>query len=112
MVPKALASWVCGHARAENEARHRDNSRHAVDIHFVASGKIRTMTNMTYRSHEIRPCGQSLACSLCRVLGQVELLGHFHQIRERVGLHFLHDLAPVRLYGDLADTELATDLFV
>ena len=35
-----------------------------------------------------------------------------HQIRKRVGLHLAHDLTAVRLDGDLADAEFATDLFV
>lgn len=37
---------------------------------------------------------------------------HFHQISERVGLHFLHHLAAMGLYSDLADTEFPTNLFV
>ena len=37
---------------------------------------------------------------------------HLHQVRERLGLHFLHDLAPVRFHRDLADVEFSADLFV
>jgi hypothetical protein len=36
----------------------------------------------------------------------------FHQVGERVGLHLLNDLASMCLYGDLADTEFATDLLI
>ena len=43
---------------------------------------------------------------------QPEARGHRHQVRKRVGLHLAHDLASVRLHGDLADAEFATDLFV
>src|SRR5258707_13886696 len=38
--------------------------------------------------------------------------GHCHQIGERVSLHLSHHLTSVCLYRDLADVELATDLFV
>src|SRR6266481_3279207 len=38
--------------------------------------------------------------------------GHCHQIGERVSLHLSHHLTSVGLYRDLADVELATDLFI
>src|SRR6516162_3922229 len=41
-----------------------------------------------------------------------ELGGHFHQIGQRVGLHFLHHLTSMSLYSDLADAEFSTNLFV
>ena len=42
----------------------------------------------------------------------LEAHGHRHQVRKRRGLHLAHDLTSVRLDGDLADAELASDLFV
>src|SRR2546430_4488906 len=41
--------------------------------------------------------------TLFRSRCEAESRGHFHQIGERVGLHFLHRLAPVCLHRDLAD---------
>ena len=38
--------------------------------------------------------------------------GHGDQVGERLGLHLAHDLASVRLDGDLADAEFAADLLV
>jgi len=38
--------------------------------------------------------------------------GHFHQVGERVGLHFLHHLASVCLHSDLADAKFPADLFI
>jgi len=38
--------------------------------------------------------------------------GHFHEAGKRLGPHFSHDLASMRLYRDLAYPELATDLFI
>src|SRR5438128_1895635 len=43
---------------------------------------------------------------------KAESRGHCHQIGERVSLHLSHHLTPVGLYRDLADVELATDLFI
>src|SRR5215510_778458 len=43
---------------------------------------------------------------------QPEPPGHYDQVRKRVGLHLAHDLTSMRLHGDLADPELAGDLFV
>ena len=43
---------------------------------------------------------------------EAEARGHVHQVGERVGLHLAHHPAAVSLHGDLADAELATDLFV
>src|ERR1700683_3277974 len=38
--------------------------------------------------------------------------GHVYQVDERAGLHLSHHLAAVCLHRDLADAELATDLFI
>ena len=43
---------------------------------------------------------------------EAESRGHIHQVGDRVGLHLSRHLASVRFNGDLADAELATDLFV
>src|SRR3989441_7978204 len=43
---------------------------------------------------------------------KAESRGHCHQIGERVSLHLSHHLTSVGLYRDLADVELATDLFI
>src|SRR5712675_3368503 len=43
---------------------------------------------------------------------KAESRGHCHQIGERVSLHLSHHLTSVCLYCDLADVELATDLFI
>src|SRR6266478_2618985 len=43
---------------------------------------------------------------------KAESRGHCHQIGERVSLHLSHHLTSVCLYRDLADVELATDLFI
>jgi hypothetical protein len=37
---------------------------------------------------------------------------HPHQVGERIRFHFLHDLPTMCLYRDLADTELAANLFI
>ena len=50
--------------------------------------------------------------SVRRSGSQSETRGHCHQVRKRVGLHLAHDLASVRLNGDLTDAEFAADLFV
>src|SRR6266481_6462995 len=57
---------------------------------------------MIRRSERVR------ARSTCKA----ESRGHCHQIGERVSLHLSHHLTPVCLYCDLADVELATDLFI
>ena len=41
-----------------------------------------------------------------------ETCGHCHQVGEGVRLHFSHHLASMCLHRDLADAELATDLFI
>src|SRR5262245_66610421 len=43
---------------------------------------------------------------------QAETRGNCDKFRERIGLHLAHDPTPVLLDGDLADSELAADLFV
>jgi hypothetical protein len=43
---------------------------------------------------------------------EAESHGYFHQIGEGVGFHFLHHLAPVRLHGDLTNSQLQTNLFI
>ena len=43
---------------------------------------------------------------------RTELSVHFHQPRERVSLHLLHHFAPVRFYGNHADAEFVSDLFI
>jgi hypothetical protein len=50
--------------------------------------------------------------SACRRRCEAESRGHIHQVGERAGLHFSHHLASVSLHRDLADAELATDLFI
>ncbi|QTK82905.1 Hypothetical protein AT6N2_L2253 [Agrobacterium tumefaciens] len=35
-----------------------------------------------------------------------------HEVGDRSGLHFAHDIAPVQFHGDFADTEFVSDLFV
>src|SRR5258706_757019 len=57
---------------------------------------------MIRRSERVR------ARSTCKA----ESRGHCHQIGERVSLHLSHHLTSVCLYCDLADVELATDLFI
>src|SRR6266852_7819758 len=57
---------------------------------------------MLRRSERVR------ARSTCKA----ESRGHCHQIGERVSLHLSHHLTSVCLYCDLADVELATDLFI
>src|SRR6266481_3683375 len=57
---------------------------------------------------EIRRSGRGRAGRTCKA----ESRGHCHQIGERVGLHLSHHLTPVCLYRDLADVELATNLFI
>ena len=56
----------------------------------------------------IKRSGRVRARRTCKT----ESCGHCHQIGERVGLHLAHHLTSVRLYRDLADVELATDLFI
>jgi hypothetical protein len=48
MVPKTVASWVWGHAQDENKPTKRANSKHALEMHFAAAGKVPTITAMTY----------------------------------------------------------------
>src|SRR5271169_3193391 len=43
---------------------------------------------------------------------EAEPRGHCHQVGERVSLHLSHHPAAVCLHRDLADAELATDLFI
>jgi hypothetical protein len=47
----------------------------------------------------------------CLIRG-LEFGRHPHQVSERIRLHFLHDLPTVCLYRDLADAQLATNLFI
>src|SRR5207253_5797000 len=56
----------------------------------------------------IRRSERGTARSTCKA----ESRGHCHQIGERVSLHLSHHLTPVCLHCDLADVELATDLFI
>ncbi len=37
---------------------------------------------------------------------------HLNQPSERVSLHLLHHFAPVRFYGNHADAEFVSDLFI
>jgi hypothetical protein len=55
---------------------------------------------------------ESLGRLLCHTLDQAEFLGHFHQVCERVSLHFPHYLASISFHSDLANAGLATDLFI
>ena len=41
-----------------------------------------------------------------------EFFRHAHQLIQRIGLHFLHHLAPVDLDGFLAGAKLEGNLFV
>jgi hypothetical protein len=50
--------------------------------------------------------------SLSLLVRELESRGHVDKVGERTGLHLSHRLTSVRLYRDLADAELATDLFV
>src|SRR5215471_10661361 len=88
----------------------------ALETHFAVAGKLPTITAMTYfciRYKARSPAPSSrLGRLLCRALGHPKFLGHFHQICERVGLHFLHHLTSVCLHCDLADAQLAADLLV
>src|SRR5215469_14997651 len=115
MVPKMVASWVWGHAPPENRADDRANSKHALEIRFVAAERLPTITAPTYfcirYTAPSPPPSSRLGRLFCRALVQPEFLGHFHQICDRVGLHFLRHLASVCLDCFLADAELATDLF-
>src|SRR6267143_6165364 len=43
---------------------------------------------------------------------QMEPGGHVHELGERAGFHLSHHPATVCFHRDLADTKLATDLFV
>ena len=43
---------------------------------------------------------------------EVEPGAHRHERGQRVRLHLAHYLPAVRLHGDLADAELAADLFI
>src|SRR5260370_36514793 len=52
--------------------------------------------------------GKVIARRTCKA----ESRGHCHQIGERVSLHLSHHLTSVGLYRDLANVELATDLFI
>src|ERR1700730_6582008 len=54
----------------------------------------------------------AVATSAFRRRWDAESPGHVHQVGERVGLHLWHHLASVCLHRDLADVELATNLFV
>src|SRR5579864_1956139 len=56
----------------------------------------------------IKRSGRVRARRTCKT----ESCGHCHQIGERVSLHLSHHLTSVCLYRDLADVELATDLFI
>jgi hypothetical protein len=49
--------------------------------------------------------------SLSLLVRELESRGHVDKLGERTGLHLSHHLTSVRLYRDLADAELATDLF-
>ena len=46
--------------------------------------------------------------SRCRT----EFCVHLNQPSERVSLHLLHHFAPVRFYGNHADAEFVSDLFI
>ena len=41
-----------------------------------------------------------------------ECIGHPHQVSQRAGAHFLHNIAPMHLDGDLADPKLSRNLLV
>src|SRR5215469_14144856 len=115
-VPKTVASCVCDHAPVEHRADDRASNKHALETDFAAAGKLPTITASDLFLYQVQctaPCASSsLGRLFCRALVQPEFLGHFHQVCDRVGLHFLHDLASVRLHCFFADAELATDLFV
>ena len=55
-----------------------------------------------------------LGASCFRRTGESESRGHCHKVGEKIGLHLSHHLTSVclYLYRDLADVELATDLFI
>jgi hypothetical protein len=50
--------------------------------------------------------------SLSLLVRELESRGHVDKLGERTGLHLSHHLTSVCLYRDLADVELATDLFI
>lgn len=113
-----MASWVWAHEHAQKKVNDRANNKHALETYFVAAGKLRIITAITYfRIRENARTNESCAKLAldrlrCRELGQVEFLAHFHEICYRIGLHFLHHLASVCLHCFLADTELATHLLI
>ena len=43
---------------------------------------------------------------------ETELPSYLNQVGDRVSLHFLHHLPPVRLHCDLADAEFVADLLI
>src|SRR5271165_7038458 len=43
---------------------------------------------------------------------KLELVGHSGQVGQRGGLHLSHDLTPVNLHGDFADSQFARNLLV
>jgi len=43
---------------------------------------------------------------------EAESRGHSYQVGQRIRLHLFHNLTSVCLHRDLADAELATDLFI
>ena len=53
-------------------------------------------------------CGESVFGRSC----EVESRSQIHKVGKRTCFHLSHHLAPVRLHCNLADIELATDLFI
>src|ERR1700741_1758207 len=74
MTPKTVASCVWDHPQAENKTNDRAKSKHALETHFVAEGKLPTITAMTYFGigyNVRRPAPTSaLGRLFCHALGQ------------------------------------------
>ena len=124
-MPKTLESCICDHAHAENNADSRANSMNGLyEGHFEPARTLAVITAPVIfvwlrdprLPHEkgrfwFGGARQNSLKALRRNC-DVEFLGHFHQICDRVGLHLLHHLTSVCFDCFFADAELASDLFV
>src|ERR1700733_10506 len=74
-------------------------------INWLAQGtfQLNTGSSSGTSGHRSNYCGSSR---------KAELRGHLNQIGDGIGLHLFHDLASVRLHGNLADAQFAADLLV